>query len=499
MKNNIIRISLFGIVASFLVIACSKDFIDVEIVGKLSEDQFYKTDEDALQAVTAVYDYMQYEDFFSWYLLKTLPSDESNCSGSGSGDQPHLQVLDIFNWTANNGAIRRVWNQTYGTINRANLVINKTASENDLKTRLVAEAKTLRAYNYFELVSQWGDVPIILDMLAPSEFAAYPRVSKNEVYAQIAKDLTEAIPILPVKSQYSTEDKFRVSKGTAQAILGKAYLYQENWSKAVELFTDVVNSGEYQLEPNFAKIFGVKGEFGLGSIMETSFTNRETPFPWGRAMECNVVIRLMGIKAGVYTKAPGDTLIGGGWAFNQPRAKLYNAYINAGDVVRRIETLMSEAELVAKGGNWSNPDFWGYDGFIRRKYGTYSTETYDGISTSDYGTNWRLIRYSDVLLMLSEAYYRLGDEVNARLEINKVRARVQLGDITASGNALFEAIVTERQLELALEGHRYPDLIRWGLAAQELGTFGFTQGKHELLSIPGAEVRSAGLTQNPGY
>jgi hypothetical protein len=159
---------------------------------------------------------------------------------------------------------------------------------------------------------------------------------------------------------------------------------------------------------------------------------------------------------------------------------------------------MSEAELKMKGGDWTTASYYDYEGFFSRKYGAFTSER-NSADNQSYGTNWRLIRYADVLLMAAEAYYRNGDEPGARTELNKVRKRVQLADITASGNALFDAIVGERQRELALEGFRYPDLIRWGLAARELGSLGFVQGKHELLPIPNAEVRSAGISQNPNY
>lgn len=501
MKNKkILTIAILGIVLIFLETTCSKDYLDIKVAGQLSLEEFYKTDADALQATTAMYDMqMEGSSYFCWYLIKTLPSDESNCSGSGSGDQPALQDMDRFNWDSNNDAIKGYWNRTYSVINRANLVIEKVQPESALRTRLIAEAKALRAYYYLDLVSQWGSVPIILKVPGVNEFLTQPRASKNDVYAQIEKDLTEAITVLPLKSLYSQADKFRISKGTAQAILGKAYLYQEKWSKAAELFNEVVNSGEYSLEPKFASIFTAKCEFGKESLLEISYTTQKTPYPSGRARKSNNIIQLMGIKAGIYKKAPGDSLVGGGWAFNAPKAKLYDAFINAGDQVRRIETLMSVEELRAKGGDWTNPAFWGYEGFIRRKYGSYSTETFDGTSVADWGTNWRLIRYADVLLMLSEANYRIGNEEDSRLMLNKVRDRAKLGNITASGDALFEAIVTERQLELALEGHRYPDLIRWGRAARELSSYGFTPGKHELLPIPYADVKSGNLEQNPGY
>ncbi len=109
------------------------------------------------------------------------------------------------------------------------------------------------------------------------------------------------------------------------------------------------------------------------------------------------------------------------------------------------------------------------------------------------------MRTADVLLTASEAYYRLGDEPKSRMELNKVRHRAQLGDINVSGDNFFKAIVTERQLEFAFEYSRYNDLIRWGRAAEVLGAYGFKTGKNELLPISNQDVRSGGLTQNPGY
>jgi len=502
MKKNIFIKSCMATVALILAAGCSEDFLDTVIPGKLATEEFYKTDADALQATTAVYDMMQSEyvwGFASVYMLKTMPSDESNAAGASPGDQPGYQTLDKFNFDSENDIVLKVWRTIYYTINRANQVINRVRPESDLQKRLIAEAKALRAYNYFDLVALWGEVPLILNDLAPSEFTKQKQATVSEVYAQIEKDLTEAISVLPTKDQYNAGDKFRISKGSAQAILGKAYLYQKKWSLAAEQFNNVITSGKYELEQNYGFIFSKAGEFGKESLLEVSYTDQNGS---GRARESNQYIQLMGIKATHYTMAPGDSLAGGGWAFNSPTLKLYNAFVNASDFERRKYTLMSVDELRALGGDWNNPDYYEFEGVIRRKYGNYVNESSlanGGSISSNYLTNWRFIRYADVLLMAAEAYYRAGDEDRARTELNKVRDRAQLPDVLDSGDALFEAIVTERQLELAFEGVRYPDLIRWGRAAQELGPLGFIEGKHELLPIPNDDVRSGGLTQNHNY
>lgn len=502
MKMNIFLKSCMTTAAFVVAAGCSDDFLDTDIPGKLPTAEFYKTDADAMQATTAVYDMMQSEyvwGFASVYMLKTMPSDESNAAGASPGDQPGYQTLDKFNFDSENDIILKVWRTIYYTINRANQVINRVQPDTDLRKRLIAEAKALRAYNYFDLVALWGEVPLVLNDIEPKDFTAQQRAGVSEVYAQIEKDLTEAIAVLPTKDQYGAGDKFRISKGTAQAILGKAYLYQEKWTQAAEQFEQVIASGQYGLEENFGFIFSKGGEFGMESLLEVSYTDQTGS---GRARESNQYIQLMGIKATHYTMAPGDSLAGGGWAFNSPTAKLYDAFVSAGDVERRKHTLMSVEELRAMGGDWNNPDYYEFEGVIRRKYGNYLTESSlanGGSISSNYLTNWRFIRYADVLLMAAEAYFRMGDEDSARTELNKVRNRAQLPDITATGNDLFEAIVTERQLELAFEGVRFPDLVRWGRAAQELASRGFIAGKHELLPIPNDDVRSGGLSQNPNY
>ena len=488
-----------------MVTSGCKKFLDQEVPGAFAEQDFYKTDVDATQAVTAVYDMMQahYNTFWSsLYMVKLMLSDESNAGGSDAGDQPGYQTLDNYNFDATNDKVRGAWQMLYFTIYRANKVINRTDPATELRKRLIAEAKALRAYNYLELVSLWGDVPLVLNDIPPAEYTSTGRKPKADVYAQIQKDLQEAIVDLPLKSALSGADKFRMSKGAAQALLGKALLYQQKWAEAATQLEAVITSGQYGLAPSIGAAFSRNFEFGIESVFETSFTNERSydwgNFPWGAQPESNIHIQLMGPRGDYYTKAPSDSLIGG-WGFNLPKQKMWDAFIAAGDVNRRRNTIMSVGELIAAGGNWSNPTAYDYEGFFQRKYGSFGAQTGGPISELNYGTNWRQIRYADVLLMAAEAFYRSNNEPKARQYLNLVRQRAGLADVSASGNALFAAIVNERHLELAFEGFRFVDLVRWGLAAQELGPLGFQTGKHELLPIPDFDVKTAALTQNSGY
>jgi hypothetical protein len=503
MKNSIIKITTLSLLLVIGSTGCKK-FLNNEIPGAFPENDFYKTDADVMQAVTGVYDMMQAHYNSNWgslYMVKSLLSDESNCGGSNAGDQPGYQTLDDYTFDATNDKVRDAWRMCYFTIYRANKVINRADDLTPLRKRLIAEAKVLRAYNYFELVSLWGNVPLVLNDIPPSQFTSTPRAAVADVYRQIEKDCTEAAAELPLKTSYSSADRFRVSKGTAQALLGKALLYQKKWLEAAAQFDLVITSGVYSVGPSIGAVFSNTGEFGQESIFEISYSNARSydwgNFPWGAAPESNIHIQLMGPRGDYYTKAPADSLLGG-WGFIRPKQKLWNAFIADGSLERRKQSIMSQAELIAAGGNWTAPGDFDYEGFFQRKYGSFSNQTGSPINELNYGTNWRHIRYSDVLLMAAEANYRT-NEIKARGFINQIRQKRGVPDVTATGSALFDAIVRERQVELAFEGVRFTDLVRWGLAVQELGSLGFVAGKHEVLPIPDYDVRTGNLQQNPGY
>ncbi|WP_126245663.1 RagB/SusD family nutrient uptake outer membrane protein [Chitinophaga rhizosphaerae] len=510
MKPNQKRNTIILGAALLLGAGCGKGFLEQDIPGRMPLEGYYKTDADARTATFAAYDMLQAEYNWGWgspLLLKTLPSDESNAGGNGPGDQPHYQALDNFTHDAQGESILWVWRMNYFGIYRANQVINRVAGTSDLQKRYIAESKVLRAYYYSELTALWGDVPLVLKDLEPSEYTQTKRIARAEVYAQIEKDLQEAIPVLSVRSGLPAAERFRVSKGTAQSLLGKVYLYQKKWALAAEQFNNVINSGEYDLEASVAMAFSQKGEFGIESVFEVPFTDQKRytwdNFPWDRfrEIESNIHIKLMGPREEHYTRMTGDSL-DGGWGFNVGKKKLFDAFVAAGDVVRRKQTMFSVAELTAGGGKFADPTVWDFEGYIQRKYGSFSTVTTnpdDGTPDLNYGTNTRLIRYADVLLMAAEAYYRAGNEGRARAELNKVRKRAKLADVTAAGDALFDAIVRERQLELAFEGLRYLDLVRWGRAEAELGPLGYKPNKHELLPVPDEDVRIGHLEQNKGY
>ena len=500
-KKSLIALTIIGIAS-----ACS-GVLDQPVNGKLSEDDFYKTEEDALYGLTGAYDaygIVYNHPWPSMYLLREIISDDVNAGGSDQNDQAGLQQIDDFIHESSNPHVKDAWTHCWAAIYRANKVINKTASDSETLKRIIAEARVLRAFMYMDLVTLWGGVPLITDDVPASEFTAQVRATKQEVLSLIEDDLNAAIPDLPVKSDYSADDKFRVSKGTAQGLLGKAYLYHENWSDALTQLEAVINSNEYELEDDPMAPFDMANEFGKESLFELNYIsyngNDWANYAWNGTSENNIIVQLMGPRGDYFTSAPGDSLTGG-WGFNTPTDELYDAYVDAGDTDRRQLFLESQAELVAAGGGWSNNTAWDYEGYFRRKYGHFSNQTGGPVGELNYGTNFVLLRYSDIVLMAAEAAFRDSNENDARTYLNMIRSRPGTGlpDVVVAGPALFDAIVLERRLELAFEGHRFADLVRWGLADDELTDLGFESDKNEVLPIPVSDVNSAKLTQNPNY
>lgn len=481
--------------------SCS-DFLDQPVSGNFSEINFYKTEEEAQSALVAAYD--SYGNSYNavWssvYLLREIPSDDSNAGGSDSQDQPGHQNLDDFRIDAQNDQIQGGWANLWSAMFRANKCINTTSPEFALGNRIIAEAKVLRAFIYMDLVGLWGDVPLVLDDVKPEEFGNPERISKNEILQFVADDLATAIEHLPNKKDLGTGNKWRVHKGTAQALRGKALLWRGDFADAAAQLEEVINSNQYSLENDPAAPFSSKNEFGKESLFELNYSGEGTGFPWGSSADSNIIIQLMGPRSDFYAKAAGDSL-DGGWGFTIPTAELYNSYGNA-DASRRDRFVWSEATLKSKGGNWNNPDAHDYEGFIRRKYGTFNTHTTGTFATDNYRSNFILLRYADVLLMAAEANAKSGDEGNARLYLNRVRTRpgTGLAEVNSAGAALIDDIIHERRVELAFEGHRYIDLVRWGLADEELGNLDFVPGKHEVFPIPQIEVTASGMAQNPNY
>ncbi|MCK7536444.1 MAG: RagB/SusD family nutrient uptake outer membrane protein [Marinilabiliales bacterium] len=245
MKTKYILFFVFSIV---LLSAC-EEFLDTKQPGVFTVDEFYQTDQQAFQAILGCYDYIQNVWENVEYVPQqtyTMMSDEVYAGGSLRGDALRLEEVNEFRHSSNNSLMSDLFSQSYNGIYRSNTILERVTPDTDVKKLVIAEAKVMRAFWYFQLVFNWGDVPLVTKVLAPEEYAQ-PRTPASQVWAQIEKDLNEAIPDLPLKSAQTKRDKARWSKGAAQSLLGKAYLFQEKYTEAANEFEKVIISNEYNL------------------------------------------------------------------------------------------------------------------------------------------------------------------------------------------------------------------------------------------------------------
>ena len=271
-------------------------------------DNYLNNNDEVHKALIGVYNEIQNNysngSWASVYFIKNLPADDCLAAGGGPSDQPEYQYLDDFNITSDNAKLQTIWTNFYKTINACNTIINQVGSKTDKTeemTNMVAEAQAIRAFTYLDLVIMFGGVPLMTENPASPEEYHKPRATKEDVYAQIEADLKAAIPVLKLKSEYSAADKFRFSKGTAQALLGKAYLYEKKYNEAATVLGQVISSGEYGLEPDFEDVWSQANQFGTESLFEVSYTAQEGydwgTFPWGGGNESNIEVQLQGPRA----------------------------------------------------------------------------------------------------------------------------------------------------------------------------------------------------------
>jgi len=327
-----------------------------------------------------------------------------------------------------------------------------------------------------------------------------PRASAEEVWSLVESDLKEAAQVLPLRNQYPMQDLGRITKGAAQALLLKAYLWQKRYAEAQPLAEDIINSNQYFLDPDYSRIFTQGGQNGPESIFEIQYMNASGG-NWGRNNANE------GTFTNVFQRARGQFE---GYGFNIPTQDFVDEFFAEGFEDPRLRsTVFREGEPMGDRGIFTKEATGGFPhDYYPKKYFNYKSEEAPfGDPNPNGGSNDRVIRYSDVLLMHAEAAYHNSNFAVAQASLNQVRARARgnrtdiLPNITATGQALLNAIYRERRIELGLEGHRFFDVVRTGRGQAVLGPLGYQEGKHNLFPIPASQIQATGgaLTQNPGY
>jgi hypothetical protein len=456
-------------------------------------DTYFQNEEQATQSVNAVYSQLRtwQVHVFSFIGMTDIVSDDSE-KGSFPSDGFFLQEIEDFTFTAVNGAPASVWGGYYQGIFRANLAIDRLptvpddAINEDVRERLLAEARVLRGYFYFNLVRWFGGVPLLLEPF-PSDFSI-PRSSAEEVYAQIIADLENGVAVLPTKSQYPSADLGRVTKGTAQSLLAKVHLTRGDYAAAADNALAVIGSNEYSLMSRYTNIFTQAGENGVESIFEVQAAALEIG---GAGSQYNEV---QGVR--------GDPNLG--WGFNRPSDDLIAAF-EPGDP-RREATILYVGEVLPDGSALVVGDA----NIVGERFNQKAFVVDHPGGNGNGPGNIRIFRYADLLLIAAEALNETGRSGEGLAFLNQVRARARgtattiLPDVTTTDQtALRNAILRERRVELAMEQQRWFDLVRTGRAAATMQALGknFVAGKHELFPIPQGEIdlSEGALVQNPRY
>ncbi|PQJ79601.1 RagB/SusD family nutrient uptake outer membrane protein [Polaribacter porphyrae] len=504
------------------------DFLDEPLRGQEQLDDFFSTEEKSLNFVNGIYNKVNGE---SWWQV-TMPrqinemATDDNWSGNTLQPRPDITGIAAYNVFPGSTYFNSFWESHYIGITRANIALERIPGVNmdeNLKTRLMAESRFLRAFFYFELVRSFGGLPIVTtytELLEPS-ISDKVRSPIAEVYELIESDLNSAINDLPLKSQQSAIDLGRVTKGAAQSLLAKVYLTEEKWQSAKDMASEVINSGEYSLETQFENIYKVNHYNGPESIFEINYFT-------------DLNFSEVGNGLPITNGSRGDQ----GWGWGSPTSDLENAFLSEGDNIRLRSTIIKHGEPV-----YGDPTTTSFDGKpTENKSGRTNRKFYVPVDErpvpyqrATIALPYIHIRLADVILMHAEASYFAGDEGTAKTSLKTIRDRVQLTtNMALTGDALRDAIWKERRLELALEHHRLFDLRRQKINGvpriallmgpngsfvnynvnistdpfettnlgepQDKGKF-FDINTHLVWPIPPEEIQlsKGNITQNPGY
>ena len=461
------------ILSVVLTISCSDDFLEVKSESLQTTIGFFKTEQDIELAVIGAYDFLQSKGTYglNFTYFMEVHSDNSTVQ-DGNREGGRYSEFSNFIVEPTNLLLAPTWTACYKGIQRCNTVLNRIGDiemNQQLKNKRIGEVKFIRALTYFNMVRIWGDVPLVIkETEDPFESFGEGRTPANEVYDQIIQDLTDALKMgLP-----NSDTSGRVSHIAVETLLGKVFLTLKQYLKATQILQAVVDSNSHKLLlSDFADVFAIANEnVNTESIFEIQFASTDDE---GSRFSNTFIPRDAGVLVGGVGSAIGDNL---------PTENLYNEY-SSGDLRR-------DASI----GVFDDGSF-------------YSKKFLDNPSTENNSNrNSIVLRYADVLLMLSEALNEIKYVENglAFSFLNQIRKRAGLSDVSSTDltdqNMFREEIYLQRRLELAHENHRWFDLVRTGKAIEVISNNkGIVLTEKDLLfPIPqdAIDQNPDGLTQN---
>lgn len=493
---------LFFVITLISLGSCSEEFVDITPKGSFLSDNYYADEDQATAALVGVYDIIRKNSgsFENMIAVMNAGSDDHYAGGGSATDGEGIQAFSKHTLTSIN-VLRPFWSDHYQGVFRANTLLVKlpnVAMADNLKARFTAEAKALRAIYYFNLVRMFKNVPLLLDPLTATNMYEVEQAAPEAVYAQIEKDLTEAIAVLPTTVPVATEGG-RLTKGAVQAMLGKVYLYDGKKTEAAAVLAQVngtpgqTNQYGNKLLSNYSDLWVFANKFNAESLLEVVHTNKSNSdwWFWGSGMdEGNTLNVMVGVRN--YSLSTGSTAadLAPGWSFSVITQDLYDAIKSD----PRFGATVFDMKAIKAAGQADYVAGYQDTGYFLNKFMPRNSDktTGGGAVEINYQQNSYVIRLADTYLMEAEA---LGSGARAQALLDAVRARVGLPSVPVS----LAAIKNERRLELAGEGHRFFDLVRWGDAATKLADRGFVAGKDEIWPIPTSELQGTKLKQNPGY
>ena len=489
-----------NVVLILTLLLSSCDFLNRSPYDSVDTSQGFQTLADAEAAINAAYQPLQWAKLYNmriWTLDIIAGNSEVGAGGGTDGEE----TVDLANFIADadNFAALDLWRGPSPGILRCNFVLQKVPTmdiDETIKNRILGEAHFLRAHYYFLLVRLFGGVPLQTEPADSNSDLLLPRASAEKVYELIVEDLDQAITLLPKRSAYTLEHIGRATKEAAMAELARVYLthYQdyEHYQLVVDLCEEIRKMG-YQLEANYADLWNPSKQNGVESIFEVQYYGKTNYDFWSNENQASWL--------STFTGPRNSGMAAGCYGWNQPTAEFVSQY-EIGDV-RKEKTVFYTGCPTFDGMTYSSA--YSTTGYNVRKFLLTKTQSPD-YNTSNQ--NWVVTRYADVLLMKAEALNEMGQTTLAEAPLYEVRCRAGLtkrSDIEGlSQMQMREKIIHERRMELAFEGHRWFDMIRYkdNYALNFLHSIGKTAAtsKHLLLPIPTQE-REANpkLTQNPGW
>lgn len=483
-----------------VLLLCGCDFLNRSPYDSVDTSQGFQTVADAEAAVNAAYQPLQWAKLYNmriWTLDIIAGNSEVGAGGGTDGEE----TVDLANFIADadNFAALDLWRGPSPGILRCNFVLQKVPAmdiDEAIKNRILGEAYFLRAHYYFILVRLFGGVPLQTEPADSDSDLLLPRASVDEIYELIESDLEEAIARLPKRSEYTQANMGRATKEAAMAELARVYMtYHQDYEHYQEVVTlcDAIGEMGYRLEEDYADLWNPAKQNGVESIFEVQYYGKTNYDFWSNENQASWL--------STFTGPRNSGMAAGCYGWNQPTAEFVSQY-ETGDV-RKEKTIFYTGCPTFDGMTYSSA--YSTTGYNVRKFLLTKTQSPD-YNTSNQ--NWVVTRYADVLLMKAEALNEMGQTTLAEAPLYEVRCRAGLTNRSTieglSQMQMREKIIHERRMELAFEGHRWFDMIRYkdNYALEFLHSIGKTaaSSKHLLLPIPTQE-REANpkLTQNPGW